>query len=97
MSISIEQVHEVARLARLHYSDAEAREMAKDLSSILNYFDKLSELDTSDVEPMSHVASGVNVFREDVANERVGRDALLANAPNADAQHFRVPKVIRKD
>lgn len=96
MSISIEEVHQVARLSRLYYSDEEAVGLAKDLSSVLEYFDKLSELDTSGVEPMSHAGSGVNVYRRDAALDRVTRDAVLGNAPESDGEHFRVPKVIRK-
>lgn len=96
MSISIEQVRAVAKLARLHFTEDEASSMAVELSVILDYVDTLGELDTGEVEPMSHAVAGENVFREDVARQRVSKDVVLANAPDADADYFRVPKVIRQ-
>jgi len=96
MSITIGQVRDVARLARLHFSEAEAEVMAVELTRVLDYVDKLAEVDTSDIEPMSHAMEGVNVFRDDNAASRTTRDALLSNAPDADAEYFRVPKVIRQ-
>ncbi|MCB0718818.1 MAG: Asp-tRNA(Asn)/Glu-tRNA(Gln) amidotransferase subunit GatC [Bacteroidetes bacterium] len=96
MSISNDQVRAVARLARLHFSDAEVEELAVELSRVLDYVDKLGEVDTSGVEPMSHAMGGVNVFRDDDPTTRATRQQLLTNAPDADAEYFRVPKVIRQ-
>ena len=73
----------------------EAVEQAKkDMGSMLDYIDKLNELDTSGVEPMSHVFPVNNVFREDVVTNGDGHDDTLANAPCAKDDGFKVPKTI---
>jgi aspartyl-tRNA(Asn)/glutamyl-tRNA(Gln) amidotransferase subunit C len=68
--------------------------MAEDLSRILEYMQQLDELDTSSVEPMSHVSDRVDLFRPDEARSRIDRKQALSNAPDADAEYFRVPKVL---
>lgn len=94
MSVSIEEVRHIADLARLRFSDDEERELADQMSRILDHMDKLEELDTEDVEPMSHVLEISNVFREDQSEQRISREEALENAPHADREYFRVPKVI---
>lgn len=68
--------------------------MAEEMGRILDYVDKLNELDTTGVPPMSHVLDIHNVFREDEAETRISREDALKNAPDADSTYFRVPKVI---
>lgn len=68
--------------------------MAQEMGRILDYVDKLDELDTTGVPPMSHVLDVHNVFREDAVEERIHREDALKNAPDADGDYFRVPKVI---
>ncbi len=68
--------------------------MAKDLSSILGYMQQLDELDTSDVAPLEHVQDRVDVFRKDEARCKITRKEALSNAPDANAEYFRVPKVL---
>ena len=94
MSISVEEVRYSAALARLRFSEAEEQHLAEQMSQILDYMDKLNELDTSDVPPMSHVLDLYNVYREDVARQRIAPEEALRNAPDADGDYFRVPKVI---
>ncbi len=96
MSVSLDEVRYIARLARLQFTEAEEARMALQMSRILDYVEKLNELDTADVPPMSHVLDLTNVFREDVAAPRVTREQALRNAPDADDQYFRVPKVIEQ-
>ena len=73
----------------------EEKEQAKaDMGKMLDYIDKLNELDTSGVEPMSHVFPVNNVFREDVVTNGDGHDDTLANAPCAKDDGFKVPKTI---
>lgn len=96
MSVSLDEVRYIARLARLRFTEEEERRMAQQMSQILGYMEKLGELDTSDVSPMSHVLDLTNVFREDTAAPRITREAALRNAPDADEQYFRVPKVIEQ-
>ncbi|MFW5972498.1 MAG: Asp-tRNA(Asn)/Glu-tRNA(Gln) amidotransferase subunit GatC [Bacteroidota bacterium] len=94
MSVTIDEVRRIARLARLSFSPDEEKRMAKELSAILDYMETLNELDTSDVPPMSHVLDLSNVTRPDVARTRISREEALKNAPEADDRFFRVPKVI---
>ncbi|MBO6575349.1 MAG: Asp-tRNA(Asn)/Glu-tRNA(Gln) amidotransferase subunit GatC [Rhodothermales bacterium] len=94
MSVSIEDVRYVARLARLSFSPEEEEAMARDLSRVLDYMQKLNELDTTDVPPMAHVLDRVDVFRADRQESRISHQDALKNAPDHDGSHFRVPKVI---
>lgn len=94
MAVSLEDVRYIARLARLRFSDEDERRMAEQMSQILEYMEKLNELDTTAVPPMSHVLDLTNVFREDVAAPRISREEALRNAPDADDAYFRAPKVI---
>lgn len=92
--ISDETIEYVAILAKLDLSDAEKEEAKKDMGRMLDYIDKLNELDTSGVEPMSHVFSVQNVFREDIVTNGDKRDVILANAPQKLDGAFVVPKTI---
>jgi aspartyl-tRNA(Asn)/glutamyl-tRNA(Gln) amidotransferase subunit C len=94
MSVTREDVRHVAQLARLQFSDEEEAQMANELSHILDYVDKLDELDTAGVPPMSHVLDVTNVFRADEVKATIDRASALELAPNADNEYFRVPKVV---
>lgn len=94
MSVTVEEVRHIADLARLRFSDEEEEQLAEEMNQVLDHMDKLSELDTEDVEPMSHVLDISNVYRDDEAEQRITREEALKNAPHADHQYFRVPKVI---
>ena len=94
-TIDAATVRHVALLSRLSLSEAELSAHAKQLASILLYISKLNELDTSGVQPTSHVlASLKNVYREDVPRPSLDADRALANAPARDGDFFRVPQVI---
>jgi aspartyl-tRNA(Asn)/glutamyl-tRNA(Gln) amidotransferase subunit C len=92
--VSREQVRYIATLARLRFTDEEEERLAGQMNDILGYVEKLDELDTSGVQPMSHVLDLHNVVREDVAETRISRDEALKNAPDADSVYIRAPKVI---
>ena len=94
MKISTEDVRHISRLARLNITDEETEVMRGQLDSILTYVDKLGELDTKDVTPMSHVIPLQNVLREDVDKESLPREKALANAPEKSDGCYRVPKII---
>jgi aspartyl-tRNA(Asn)/glutamyl-tRNA(Gln) amidotransferase subunit C len=96
MSISIEEVEKIANLARLYLSDDEKNILSKELSVILEYMDKLNELNTSNVKPLSHPLDLVNVFREDQLGESLSTEDALKNAPDKTDKYFKVPKVIIK-
>lgn len=95
MSVSKEDVLYVAHLARLELRDEEAEHLKEDMNKILGYMDTLNELDTSDVEPLEHVIEITSTsFRKDVAEEPITHEEALKNAPDADSDYFRVPRVI---
>lgn len=103
MRITEQDVRYVADLANLELTDAELVTIAKDLSSILDYVNQLSELDTSDVAPMAQVsqiaglrASEGDCLRDDKLRECLPHDLALAKAPQSDGVFFRVPKVIER-
>lgn len=88
------QVRHVAKLARLELSDDEVEKFSGQLSAILEYIEKLNELDTESVEPLAHCLAIHNVFREDQAKESLDVDSALANAPEREGQFFKVPKIL---
>ena len=90
--ISDETTEYVGILAKLELSEEEKEQAKKDMANMLDYIDTLNELDTSGVEPMSHVFPVNNVFREDVVTNEDDREEILANAPEAKDGAFVVPK-----
>jgi aspartyl-tRNA(Asn)/glutamyl-tRNA(Gln) amidotransferase subunit C len=94
MKIGIETVRHVARLANLDFSDQELELFTRQLDSILGYIDKLNELETTRIEPTSHVTRIEQTLREDRAAESLSVSQALANAPESKDHHFTVPKVI---
>lgn len=94
MKIHIHEVEKVAHLARLHLSECELSQMTKQLDNILNYIEKLNEIDTANVEPTTHVLAVSNAFREDLIEKSLDRSDVLLNAPKHDDQLFKVPKII---
>ena len=94
MKITMAEVEHVARLARLELNEQEKEKMRAQLDSILSYIDKLNELDTSGVEPTSHVLPLTNVFREDEVRPSLSQEEALANAPDRHDLLFRVPRIL---
>lgn len=94
MALSRDDVRHVAKLARLEFSEEEEARMAEEMSQILEYVEKLNELDTSGVPPMSHVLEVKNVFRKDEIKSRIDQDQALEPAPEAEQGYFQVPKVV---
>lgn len=94
MAITPEQVEYIARLAKLEFPEEERLRMAEEMNRILGYVEKLNELDTSDVTPLSHPNHATNVFREDRAEASLEVDDALQNAPEKYKGFFKVPKVI---
>ena len=84
----------VGILAKLELSNEEKEQAKKDMASMLDYIDKLGELDTTGIEPMSHVFPVENVMREDVVTNGDGSEATLANAPERHDTSFVVPKTV---
>ena len=94
MKINGPEVEHIAHLARLEFADDEIESFTDQLNGILEYFDKLQKVDTSSVEPTSHAIPVKNAFWEDQAVASVPRDHGMANAPEQEGAHFRVPRII---
>lgn len=94
MSVNSDQVRHVARLARLALSDAEIDRMVPELNNILSWVEQLGEVDTDGIDPLTAVIENRLRLRDDVVNDGDCRDAVLANAPEAQHGFFAVPKVI---
>lgn len=92
--IDDETIEYVGILAKLELDDEEKEAAKKDMGRMLDYIDKLNELDTDGVEPMSHVFPVYNVFREDVVTNGDDRDQILKNAPESKDGAFKVPKTV---
>jgi len=94
VSVTLKDVKHIAELARLEFSGEELESFTHQLNQILEYVEKLNELDTENVEPLSHPVEGNNAFREDELKPSINREEALKNAPDRDEEFFRVPKVI---
>jgi aspartyl-tRNA(Asn)/glutamyl-tRNA(Gln) amidotransferase subunit C len=92
--ITRQEVRHVAKLARLELSESEEERMTGQMNGILEYMDKLNELDTKDIAPTTHAIQLQNVFRPDSVHASLDRKDSLANAPGTDGVNFVVPRVI---
>ena len=91
------KIEKIAVLARLNLKPDEKAKLEKDLEAILGYVRKLDALDTSKVEPTSHVLDMENVFRADEVHPSQVRDQVLQHAPHREGKFFKVPKVVDKE
>jgi aspartyl-tRNA(Asn)/glutamyl-tRNA(Gln) amidotransferase subunit C len=94
MAVSKADVDYIAALARLSFNDAEKEAMTHDLNEILNYVEKLNELDTENIEPLANMGDRTNVLREDKPVPSISNQDALKNAPDFQDRFFKVPKVI---
>ncbi|OCR00464.1 asparaginyl/glutamyl-tRNA amidotransferase subunit C [Oscillatoriales cyanobacterium USR001] len=97
MKIDREQVLKVAHLARLELTEIETEQFTTQLSSMLDYFEQLSELDTSDVLPTTRAIDVSNITRSDELEPFTNLEAILASAPDRDGEFFRVPKIMSEE
>jgi aspartyl-tRNA(Asn)/glutamyl-tRNA(Gln) amidotransferase subunit C len=95
--ITLDDVKNVAKLARLWLDESKLQKFAGQLEHILEYVDKLRSLNVEGVEPMAHALPLHNVLREDVVEPSLPIDKVLQNAPETDGRFFKVPKVIGGD
>jgi aspartyl-tRNA(Asn)/glutamyl-tRNA(Gln) amidotransferase subunit C len=96
MEVNDQLVDKLANLSRLQFDTAEKVAIKVDLQSMIQFIDKLNELDTTGVEPLLHMSDNVNVLRADEVQGSISREDALKNAPVHDEQFFKVPKVIQK-
>ena len=94
MAVTKKDVEKIAELARLKFTDEDLENFTPQMNEILSYMDKLNELDTENVNPLSHPVEQTNVFREDELKPSISTENALKNSPSKDEHHFKVPKVI---
>ena len=96
MSITLDEVRHVARLARLELDEAEVFSLQGELNALLGHFADIQGVDTSHVEPKSHAVALQNVWSEDVVRPSMSREQALRNAPVSRAGLFVVPMIIEE-
>lgn len=94
--INNETIDKIAHLARLEFENDAKVEIAKDMNRMLDFVDKLNELNTDNVEPLIYMSKEVNVLREDEVHQDISQKDALRNAPKKDSDYFKVPKVVEK-
>lgn len=96
MEVNIALVEKLANLSRLSFDDNEKESIKTDLQRMIQFVEKLNELDTTGVEPLLHMSENVNILRADEVKGSIDRSEGLQNAPVQDGTFFKVPKVIKK-
>lgn len=91
--ITIQDVEHVAKLARLDLTEEEKVKFSKQLGDVLKYVEQMNEVDTSNIEPLSHVVDFNNVMREDEIHYDCSKEELMMNAPEEENGFFKVPKI----
>lgn len=94
MKVDQETLHKIAHLARLEVKPDEEADLLSSLNGVLTWMEQLNEVDTTGVEPLTHISDETNILRDDVAGNHLSREQALANAPQHDEQFFEVPKVL---
>ena len=95
MKVNKETLQKIALLARLEIKEEDQESQIKDLNNILNWVDKLNEVNTKGVEPLAHMSKEINSYREDKAENTLDRNSALDLSPNSSEEFFKVPKVIK--
>ena len=94
MKINRELLDKIAHLARLEFNDKDAEKMMQDMSAIVSWVEKLNEVDTTGIEPLTTMSHEVNALRDDKTQTELTREDVLKNAPLKNEDYFRVPKVL---
>ncbi|MEO6683495.1 MAG: Asp-tRNA(Asn)/Glu-tRNA(Gln) amidotransferase subunit GatC [Ginsengibacter sp.] len=87
----------LAHLSMLKFDEEEKQEMKSELEKMIEFIEKLNELDTSGVEPLIHMSENKDVFRKDEVKGQISKELAFKNAPKHDNEFFKVPKVIKKN
>jgi aspartyl-tRNA(Asn)/glutamyl-tRNA(Gln) amidotransferase subunit C len=94
MKIDRPLLDKIAHLSRLEFEEKDADKMMRDMSAIVDWVEKLKEVDTEGVEPLTTMSHEINALRDDETKEHLSHERALRNAPQKDADYFRVPKVL---
>lgn len=94
MKVDHETLQKIAHLARLEVKPDEEADLINSLNGVLTWMEQLNEVDTTGVEPLTHISAETNVLRDDVVGNQLSREKALSNAPQHDEKFFEVPKVL---
>lgn len=94
MKIDRELLDKMAHLSRLEFDEKDAGKMMQDMTEIVEWVEKLSEVDTEGIDPLTTMSHEVNMLRDDEVKEHLDHTRALLHAPKKDADYFRVPKVL---
>ena len=96
-NITIDEVKRIAKLSKLEIPDHQLDYYASEMNKILDYFKIISEVDTSNVEPLTHITDQYNVVRKDETDDCIKNKEFIDNCPESFGQYIKVPKVLDKD
>lgn len=96
MKIEEETVDKIASLAKLEFNGTEKKAIMDDMNKMIDFVDKLSEVDTNDIDPLIHISESINALREDSSQIEIDQKEALLNAPKKDSTYFKIPKVLDK-
>ena len=96
MKVNNKLIQDIANLSKLKFDDSAEEKMKADLEKMLDFVDKLNEIDTEGIDPLIYMSEEVNVLREDKVSEKISQEDALKNAPEKDSDYFKVPTVLKK-
>ena len=96
MEVNNKLIQDIAKLSKLKFDDSAEEKMKADLEKMLDFVDKLNEIDTEGIDPLIYMSEEVNVLREDKVTEETSQEDALKNAPEKDSDYFKVPTVLKK-
>lgn len=97
VEVTPEMIDRLAQLARLQFSEAEKAALKTDLERMIDFVEKLKEVDTTGEEPLLHITDAINVLRQDEVKQTISKEEALLNVPLSDGNFIKVPKVIKKE
>lgn len=95
MKISDDEIKKLAHLSRLELNEEAVAKMSEDMEKVLGFVEKINELELRDIEPLTHLTEEVNILRKDEVKQEITHEEALKNAPDANTDYFKVPKVMR--
>ncbi len=97
MKVDKSLVNKLSDLAKLNFNEEEEKEIINDLSRMIEFVDKLKEINVDGIEPLIYMNDETNIFREDIVKMEITKEEALKNAPLADSDYFKVPKVLKRN
>jgi aspartyl-tRNA(Asn)/glutamyl-tRNA(Gln) amidotransferase subunit C len=94
VKIDKDTLNKISHLARLEFNEEDAEKMVQDMTNIISFVEKLNEVDTQGIEPLTTMSHEINALREDIVQPHLDHELALKSAPKKDSDYFRVPKVL---